>query len=445
MKLSIKAWLALLAIGSIVFIGLGATTIVGWEYSNSSAFCSEVCHTAHPEEPAAYASSVHANVACVECHLGRVSTLQALLIKATHMRHLWAMARGFERPMTSYSMRTSSDSCERCHTPGSLHKDSYLIKTHYSPDENNTETQTHLLLHTGGGSLLAGQGKGIHWHIHNQVRFVASDPLKQTILWVEVTHPDGRTVTYQDEVQPLSPARIAKATKRTMDCLDCHNRVGHPFNDPEEELDQAIAQGLLDRRLPFVKAKAMDLLNRAFVSTEDADLLVEQVRAEYENDYAWIAATRPESIAQAEEFMKGIQKQFMADLMRRQRFDTGPISWMSFPDNGGHTTFAGCFRCHDGKHRTAEGDAIPLDCNLCHNIPVIVREGEPPPDVLALSDVPQPDSHGQSSFILEHPSLIDESCESCHGEIEFGSDGQSFCSNPACHGRNWPNLEARTD
>ena len=51
MKLSIKAWLALLAIGAILFIGLGATTIVGWEYSNSSAFCSEACHTAHPEEP----------------------------------------------------------------------------------------------------------------------------------------------------------------------------------------------------------------------------------------------------------------------------------------------------------------------------------------------------------------------------------------------------------
>lgn len=162
----------------------------------------------------------------------------------------------------------------------------------------------------------------------------------------------------------------------------------------------------------------------------------QQVRAEYESDYGWIAATRSESIVQAEEFM--------ADLMRRQRFDAGPISWMSFPDNGGHKNFAGCFRCHDGKHRTAEGDAIPLDCNLCHNIPVIVREGEPPPDVLALSDVPQPESW-PVRFILEHPSLIDESCESCHGEIDFGSDGQSFCSNPACHGRNWPNLEARTD
>jgi hypothetical protein len=29
----------------------------------------------------------------------------------------------------------------------------------------------------------------------------------------------------------------------------------------------------------------------------------------------------------------------------------------------------------------------------------------------------------------------------CHGKIEFGRAGEgSFCSNPACHGRTWPEL-----
>ena len=31
--------------------------------------------------------------------------------------------------------------------------------------------------------------------------------------------------------------------------------------------------------------------------------------------------------------------------------------------------------------------------------------------------------------------------QACHGEISFGSDGDSFCSNPACHGRTWPRLD----
>jgi hypothetical protein len=34
----------------------------------------------------------------------------------------------------------------------------------------------------------------------------------------------------------------------------------------------------------------------------------------------------------------------------------------------------------------------------------------------------------------------------CHGKIDWGASGGSFCSNPACHGRKWPemNLDAQT-
>jgi len=150
MKLTGKAWLAILTIGAMVFIGLGASAIVAWEYSNSSEFCAEACHSAHPEEPVAYASSAHAEVECVECHLGRLPTLEAIMAKAHHVTRLWAMATGFQRPISSHSMHTSSDSCERCHSPGQVYPDSYRIKTHYAPDQNNTKTETHLLLHTGG-------------------------------------------------------------------------------------------------------------------------------------------------------------------------------------------------------------------------------------------------------------------------------------------------------
>ena len=30
------------------------------------------------------------------------------------------------------------------------------------------------------------------------------------------------------------------ADKFTMDCIDCHNRIGHPFPNPEEVIDQAL-------------------------------------------------------------------------------------------------------------------------------------------------------------------------------------------------------------
>jgi hypothetical protein len=40
----------------------------------------------------------------------------------------------------------------------------------------------------------------------------------------------------------------------------------------------------------------------------------------------------------------------------------------------------------------------------------------------------------------DHRSKMDSSCTLCHGPIKFGKDGGSFCSNPACHGRKWPNM-----
>jgi hypothetical protein len=43
---------------------------------------------------------------------------------------------------------------------------------------------------------------------------------------------------------------------------------------------------------------------------------------------------------------------------------------------------------------------------------------------------------------------IDDSCQMCHGKLEFGREGGNFCANPACHGRAWPgvnlNAEAKT-
>jgi hypothetical protein len=43
--------------------------------------------------------------------------------------------------------------------------------------------------------------------------------------------------------------------------------------------------------------------------------------------------------------------------------------WRTHLDNIGHKISAGCFRCHDGNHTTADGkQVISADCNLCHLI-----------------------------------------------------------------------------
>ncbi len=79
-----------LVVGAIALAVLGAGGIVAWEYSNSNAFCTNMCHAVHPEEPVAHAASFHARVNCVECHMGRLSTLQLMAIKPTHINELSA-------------------------------------------------------------------------------------------------------------------------------------------------------------------------------------------------------------------------------------------------------------------------------------------------------------------------------------------------------------------
>ena len=46
------------------------------------------------------------------------------------------------------------------------------------------------------------------------------------------------------------------------------------------------------------------------------------------------------------------------------------IDWRTYPDFVGHKNWNGCFRCHDGKHVTADGNKTikASDCNSCHLI-----------------------------------------------------------------------------
>lgn len=70
-----------LAVVGIALAVLGAGGIVAWEYSNSNAFCANMCHSVHPEETRWHGMSSHARVNCVECHMGRLSTLHLMALR----------------------------------------------------------------------------------------------------------------------------------------------------------------------------------------------------------------------------------------------------------------------------------------------------------------------------------------------------------------------------
>jgi hypothetical protein len=252
---------------SVLFVVLGVIAIQAWEYSNSVAFCTTACHDVHPEEPVANQDSYHAQVKCTECHMGRVSTLRGIVLKSSHFRHLPEMVfDNYERPLSSVTMRPASESCERCHSPPAFHDDIAREIERFLPDADNTAKRIYLLLRTGTSGSEQGQGYGIHWHVSNPVEYITTSDDKQQIPWVRTILPDGSTVEYNDVNNPISPEEIASTEKRNMDCVDCHNRIGHPFPSPEELVDEAMAEGRLSTDLTFAKAELLALLNAEYGS-----------------------------------------------------------------------------------------------------------------------------------------------------------------------------------
>ena len=91
------------------------------------------------------------------------------------------------------------------------------------------------------------------------------------------------------------------------------------------------------------------------------------------------------------------------------RSDISSGSWRGFSYSGGHMTDLGCFRCHDGKHVSADGRRISKDCNSCHTI--VYQGTEPVPQTLTVAGLP-----------FQHPEDIGDAwqetnCVECHSGL----------------------------
>jgi hypothetical protein len=67
--------------------------------------------------------------------------------------------------------------------------------------------------------------------------------------------------------------------------------------------------------------------------------------------------------------IEALQDAYSASVYPEQNSD-----WTLHPNNIGHKDSPGCFRCHDGKHLNADQEAIRLECNLCHSIPIVAGQ-----------------------------------------------------------------------
>ncbi|MFQ5854390.1 MAG: cytochrome c3 family protein [Anaerolineae bacterium] len=423
------------AVGFLIMLGLlmfvvGVTT---WEYTNSTAFCGTTCHTMPPEYTA-YQHSPHARVPCVDCHLGRESALNAIPRKAGEISHVTSLLLAeYDTPIYAKTMRRAWETCEECHNPRKFSADTFREITHYGLDERNTPIRTYLVLKTGG-QVRPGLSRGIHWHIANQVWFLATDWLKQDIVYVREIREDGTTNEYYDVEAGVDAEYVAQHEDqlRLMDCIDCHNRISHTFPSPERAMDQAIAQGRIDENIPFIKTWGVDVLGEQFRSHEEARRETEKLEVWYQQNYPDFYTKKRNSIRVAIEQIKKLYTETV--------FPDMDIGWATHPDNLGHKEFPGCFRCHDGKHLSPEDEAIRLECNLCHGIPEVTGPGLPAP-VINVARADEPASHRDTNWLALHQEeryAADAGCARCHSMTDAGkATNISFCSNSACHGVAW--------
>jgi cytochrome c5 len=199
-----------------------------------------------------------------------------------------------------------------------------------------------------------------------------------------------------------------------------------------------MARGQIDADIPDIHLKAVELLSVKYETRDDAMKAIAGLTKYYQNS---LYKGHDDKIAQAIKTIQGIYDETV--------YHDQKIDWTTYPNNVGHIDSPGCFRCHDGKHLDSNQQAIRLECNLCHSIPVVSG-----PDAfvsrIEISRGPEPESHRNPNWISLHNSSIDTSCTACHDTADAGgTSNTSFCSNSACHGNvytyagfNAPNLRA---
>ena len=338
----------------------------GAAYMDSPQFCGQSCHVMHPEYTA-YKISAHSHVACVECHIG--TGAQAYFsAKVNGTKQLLEVS--FDRypmpiPSPVTSLRPARFTCEGCHTPARFVGEKLLVKSNFADDAQNSETQTVLVLHLGGEDSLSHLS-GIHGVHLNQMEYIATDSTRTTIPWVQRQNADGSQTVFTSSA--LNGA-MPKGERRTMDCIDCHNRAAHTFVTADEAINRAMADGAISSDLPWVHKEGLELLNATYASQDEA-------RAKIPAQLATFYQTQHPEVLPAKAALVKSAGEELGTLYCQNVFPDMKVTWGTHPNHIGHMSYPGCFRCHDGDHVSKDGKTITQDCANCHNL-LAVEEAKP--------------------------------------------------------------------
>jgi len=338
----------------------------GAAYMDSPQFCGQSCHVMHPEYTA-YQISAHSHVACADCHIGSGAAAY-FSAKVNGTKQLLEVAfNRYPTPIPSpvENLRPARVICEGCHTPARFIGEKLLVKSSFADDEKNTETQTVVVLHLGGRDSLSHL-TGIHGVHLGHIEYVATDPTRTAIPWVEKQNDDGSVTQY---ASTIAGKGAPQGERRVMDCIDCHNRAAHTFVTAEDALNRAMAEGAVSPELPWVHKKGLELLKYNYASEAVARVKIPQeLEAFYSTEHPEVLATKAALVKAAGDQLVTLYSQNVFPFMK--------VTWGTHPNHIGHMSYPGCFRCHDGDHAAKDGTSITQDCSACHNL-LVVDEAKP--------------------------------------------------------------------
>jgi hypothetical protein len=420
----------------LLFGGFGAAAAIGGTsavaFSETPQFCG-MCHTMDPELKA-YAMSPHKEVACAECHVepGVAGFVKA---KANGTKQLIDIISGKYpmpiEPPDHAKLPAVKDTCMKCHSLNQITQNGgpvkLILRPRYRLDQANTRDTVAVMLRPAGLGEATG-ARGVHWHVQQTVTYTSKDVRAQKIELVEFKAKDGTTKQYiagtevgvSTDVKPDIDRLKSSETNRQMDCIDCHNRVGHAVESPDQAVDEALAAGRISTDLPFIKRDSVALLNGDYTSDTAADKAIDGLSATYAAKYPLVAKAHSGQITAAINELK-IQYRLIATPAMKVQAKT-------YPDNLGHQTSPGCFRCHDGAHYLVvkgqiTNKTIPSTCDTCHTFPQIGASA---------SSFPlgtKPLNHKDKLYVFNHKNATKSlnptgtSCGVCHAK--------TYCEN--CH------------
>jgi hypothetical protein len=371
--------------------------------TESVEFCGTLCHKVMEPEHTAYQNSPHANVLCVECHVGSgASWYVKSKISGLH-QVIAVLTDSYKKPIETplHDLRPARETCEVCHWPQKFYARSLWTNKYFLADSLNTEWDVMLNMKTGPEYSGLGLREGIHWHINPAVNieYVSENDKRENITFVKYTNKNtGEVNIYRNEGNPISDSLLTASETRTMDCIDCHNRPSHNYNSPTVYFDKAMLTGAVSKDIPFIKKVSMEILRETFSDKDTALLKIESaIKGYYEENRYY--SDHKEAIDKS---VTAIQLGFSQNTFPRMK-----VAYDVYPEHIGHLESDGCFRCHNDAFKADNGRVISRDCNLCHTI-----VGQGSPESMEYSKI-------RETLEFRHPidigtSWKEANCSECH-------------------------------